>query len=142
MVARTLIPLLSILALAHCVSIDDRELEEHGADDSGRGGSRGGSSSGGTSTGGATSGTGGTSDLPDLCQRDPDDDDCFACDKAMCCTEYQACFASADCLAFVSCGSDCASGDDVCLQGCLESYPEGYQLFADFSSCGTDACGC
>jgi hypothetical protein len=146
MVARRLAALLSLVFLAtHCVEIDDRDLDEHdGDDDSGGasngGSSRGGAASGGTASGGPSNGGGGGSNLPDLCQRDDDDTDCFACEKERCCSAYQACFASADCLDYVECGADCGA-DSVCIADCGRAYPEGEALFGAFTTCGAALCG-
>lgn len=136
MVGRALISLIAIAALSHCVSIDDRELEEHGAKH------RGGSSNGGSSAGNTTSGTGGTADLPALCRRGDMDSDCAACSKAACCQEYQACSTNNDCQTFVSCGLACPDGDNACLDGCINSHLVGASLFTDYANCATDACGC
>jgi hypothetical protein len=138
MVARSAFALVAVLfAFSHC-AIDDRDLEEHGADDDNGGSSNSGTGGTSSGTGGTSSGTGGTSDLPVDCRRDADDDDCYACQKASCCTEYLACTNSDECLYFVSCGLPCA--DTSCLAACAADYPEGAQLFDDFSSCGDASC--
>ncbi|HEX6273268.1 MAG TPA: hypothetical protein VFZ53_09515, partial [Polyangiaceae bacterium] len=53
--------------------------------------------------------------------------------------DYQACFASSDCLLYVSCGAGCGA-DSVCIQACGDEYPEGESLFGDFSTCGDILC--
>lgn len=114
--SRTLFAALALLLSAtHCVEIDDRELEE---------------------TGGS-----GDDDLPAECQRFPDDTNCFVCKKAACCDELLYCYSNVDCVTFVECGANC--GDDTaCFTTCGNDHPEGYSYFLDFSTCGTDACGC
>jgi hypothetical protein len=135
MVARKLVALASLAFLAtHCVEIDDRDLEEHDGDDDSGGSSNGGSSNGGSSNGGS-----GGSSVPTDCQRDDDDDDCFACEKARCCDEYTACLDSTDCTLYVYCGVGCVD-DLACLLECGRSYPEGEAQFSDFTTCGDAAC--
>ena len=138
--------LAAVVSLAFVVSqcaIDDRDLEEHGGDDDSGGSSNGGSSSGrgGTASGGTASGgtaSGGTAGIPIDCQRDEDDEDCFACEKAACCDEYQACFASDDCLDYVYCGAGCL--DTACIVACGVDFPDGEAIFLDFTSCGEASC--
>ena len=52
-----------------------------------------------------------------------------------CASQMAACQASADCMSFVDCMSACAPNDDVCLNGCASSYPNGVQLYSDFAYC-------
>jgi hypothetical protein len=151
MVARRLAALISLAFVMTQCAIDSRELEEQDGDDDSGGSSNGGSSNGGSSNGGSSNGgssnggssnggssNGGTSGIPIDCQRDENDDDCFACQKAACCDEYQACFASVDCVDYVECGAPCL--DSACIAACGVVYPEGETLFLDFAYCGGVSC--
>ena len=131
MVARSAFALVAVLfAFSHC-AIDDRDLEEHGADDD-----SGGSSNGGT--GGTSSGGTGGSDLPMDCQPDGSESDCLACEMVNCCDELVTCYESLDCLYYIACGGDCT--DASCLAICASDYPEGANLYDNFYYCGQDRC--
>ena len=85
---RMLLAFTLLLTATHCVEIDDRELEEHGA------------------------GGGG------LCEIDSDDDPCGVCIKQDCCTDFANCVESSDCQGLNSCLLDCGTTDaciDYCF---------------------------
>ncbi len=108
-----------LLAATHCVEIDDRDLDVHGADD-----------------GGGTGGTGANR----LCQIDSDDDACGVCVKQECCDTFAACINSVDCQYFSACLSDCGTLDEACIDPCATQYPEGGLIFVDYLSCSNDYC--
>ena len=112
---RTLLALLALLFSAtQCVDIDDRDLEVSDGDDDG--------------TGGGAS----------ICEPDSDDNDCSLCTKDVCCDETVDCAESTECQYFVYCWEPCV--DDVCVNDCIDFYPEGAELFDAWLTCTYDNC--
>ena len=106
---------------------------DDGATSGGTGGGSGSSdgTSGSTSSGstsGSTSGGGSSCDLSDSC------DSCSVCaGDGPCAPVVDACIDNADCQLLSDCLWACA--DDACLQGCVDTYPNGVDDYMAASDC-------
>ncbi|AUX32118.1 MULTISPECIES: latent transforming growth factor beta-binding protein [Sorangium] len=65
-----------------------------------------------------------------------DSSGCIACaNEGSCADELQACLISDDCYFLVQCLVTCADTDDVCVNECLDSYPDGVDTFYNYDTC-------
>ncbi len=61
-------------------------------------------------------------------------DTCDTCIFTMCCPQLQGCFDTRECPAFLACLRDC-NNNDVCLEMCIQSNPNGARLGTDYLRC-------
>jgi hypothetical protein len=137
-IPRTLLAAFTLLLTAtHCVEIDDRDLDEHPAEDDGGGGTgRGGTGGVGGTDGGGTGGTGGN---PIACEPDTDDTTCGVCLKQNCCTQLVNCAESDECVGFSDCIYTCGTSS-ACVEYCYSEFPDGLPLFSDLLDCNVSLC--
>jgi hypothetical protein len=87
---------------------------------------------GGGGTGGSGAGGGSSAcDNKGVCG------DCADCATTTgpCVSAYDTCNTNTSCVNLAVCLSDCADGDDVCVQGCAETYSAGVDDFIAYQDC-------
>ncbi len=57
-----------------------------------------------------------------------------------CSSQLAACQGSADCQAIFTCGQGCPANDSACIQGCINSNPNGKAAFDAITACINTTC--
>lgn len=70
----------------------------------------------------------------------PDETPCSACVDARCAAETSACASNTACRALISCIVECADGDTVCLDQCVNAFPTGAGVLSELISCVDSEC--
>jgi len=80
-------------------------------------------------------GTGSTGEPP------PAPTGCLDCVYQQCAGQYSSCVSDQDCYATYGCAIACPSGDDNCLNNCIDQRPAGKNKYLALATCDTYA-GC